>query len=173
MNKEEAEEYAKTMTYKEAVNNLKQARAIPYRKATLIKVYELAEMLDKENKGEDLYREKEQAYMQGYEDASKKYRNIPEREKGKICKDCNLCQVTDLKDWLATCNNPNSKKYLNFVKKYESCDVPEREKGEWILDETDNSVECNKCGCQIYPNDISNGEPHFCPNCGADMRGEI
>lgn len=45
-------------------------------------------------------------------------------------------------------------------------------KGEWILDETDNSVECNKCLCQIYPNDISYGEPHFCPNCGADMRGE-
>jgi hypothetical protein len=45
-------------------------------------------------------------------------------------------------------------------------------KGEWILDETDNSVECNKCLCQIYPNDISYGEPHFCPNCGADMRGK-
>ena len=43
-------------------------------------------------------------------------------------------------------------------------------KGEWILDESDNSVECNKCLCQIYPNDISYGEPHFCPNCGADMR---
>lgn len=46
----------------------------------------------------------------------------------------------------------------------------DRPKGEWILDETDNSVECNKCLCQIYPNDISYGEPHFCPNCGADMR---
>ena len=45
-------------------------------------------------------------------------------------------------------------------------------KGEWILDETDNSIECNKCLCQIYPNDIFYGEPHFCPNCGADMRGE-
>lgn len=45
-------------------------------------------------------------------------------------------------------------------------------KGEWILDETDNSVICEKCGCFLYPNDISNGEPHFCPNCGADMRGD-
>ena len=50
-------------------------------------------------------------------------------------------------------------------------DVPSVEnRGEWILDESDNSVECNKCLCQIYPNDISYGEPHFCPNCGADMR---
>lgn len=45
-------------------------------------------------------------------------------------------------------------------------------KGEWILDETDNSVECNKCGCQIYPNDISYGDAHFCPNCGCKMRGD-
>ncbi len=44
-------------------------------------------------------------------------------------------------------------------------------RGEWILDETDNSIKCNKCGCRIYANDISNGEAHFCPNCGTDMRG--
>lgn len=42
--------------------------------------------------------------------------------------------------------------------------------GEWILDETDNSVTCNKCGCMIYPNDILNGDAHFCPNCGRKMR---
>ena len=47
-----------------------------------------------------------------------------------------------------------------------------RKKSEWILDETDNSVTCKTCGCSIYPNDILNGDPHFCPNCGADMRGE-
>lgn len=45
------------------------------------------------------------------------------------------------------------------------------EKGEWILDETDNSVTCNKCGCMIYPNDILNGDAHFCPNCGRKMKG--
>lgn len=44
-------------------------------------------------------------------------------------------------------------------------------KGEWILDETDNSVTCKTCGCSIYPNDISNGDAHFCPNCGARMKG--
>ena len=47
---------------------------------------------------------------------------------------------------------------------------PDREKGEWEHDEYDNSVTCKKCGCFLYPNDIFNGEPHFCPNCGADMR---
>lgn len=47
MTKEEAEEYAKTMTYRNAVYNLTQAKCIPYRRATLIKVYELLDILDK------------------------------------------------------------------------------------------------------------------------------
>ena len=46
------------------------------------------------------------------------------------------------------------------------------DEGEWEHDESDNSVTCKKCGCSLYPNDISNGEAHFCPNCGADMRGK-
>jgi len=44
--------------------------------------------------------------------------------------------------------------------------------GHWILDETDNSITCDKCGCLIWANDISNGEAHYCPNCGANMKGE-
>ena len=51
MNHEQAEEYAKTMTYREAVMNLQYARGIAYKKATRIKLRELAEiadMLDKE-----------------------------------------------------------------------------------------------------------------------------
>lgn len=53
MIREEAEEYAKHMTYKDAVFNALQGRAIPYRKATLIKLHELlkvAEKMDKEQK---------------------------------------------------------------------------------------------------------------------------
>lgn len=47
MTKEEAEEYAKTMTHRDAVYNLTRAKCIPYRRATLIKVYELLDILDK------------------------------------------------------------------------------------------------------------------------------
>lgn len=47
---------------------------------------------------------------------------------------------------------------------------PIRPQGNWILDETDNSITCDKCGCLIWANDISNGEAHYCPNCGADMK---
>lgn len=53
MNRDEAEEYAKHMTYEDAVYNALHGRAIPYRKATLIKLHELlkvAEKMDKEKK---------------------------------------------------------------------------------------------------------------------------
>lgn len=48
MTREEAETYAKTMTYEDALYNLSQARAIPYRKATFIKVNELIKALSQE-----------------------------------------------------------------------------------------------------------------------------
>ena len=41
MTKEEAVEYAKTMSYSEAVYNALQGRAVPYKKATKIKLDEL------------------------------------------------------------------------------------------------------------------------------------
>jgi len=59
----------------------------------------------------------------------------------------------------------------NKVVKELGIDSKESE-ASWILDESDNSVTCSKCGCSIYPNDILNGDAHFCPNCGKHMRGE-
>lgn len=43
MTVEEAKEYTKTMSYTDAVYNALQGRAIPYRKATKIKLNELLE----------------------------------------------------------------------------------------------------------------------------------
>jgi hypothetical protein len=47
MNMAEAEEIAKKMTYRDAVNNALRGRCVPYKKATRIKLKELLEMLDK------------------------------------------------------------------------------------------------------------------------------
>jgi hypothetical protein len=47
MNGSQAEEYAKTMTYQEAVRNIVYAKGIRYKKATRIKLHELAEIADK------------------------------------------------------------------------------------------------------------------------------
>jgi len=52
MNLEEAKEYAKTMTYSEAVANVKYSKFIKYRKATMIKLHELAEIADKLDKAD-------------------------------------------------------------------------------------------------------------------------
>ena len=46
MNTEQAKEYAKTMTYSEAVHNVSYGKCIKYRKATMIKLRELAEIAD-------------------------------------------------------------------------------------------------------------------------------
>ena len=43
MTVEEAKEFAKRMSYTEAVHNALQGRAVPYRKATKIKLNELLE----------------------------------------------------------------------------------------------------------------------------------
>ena len=45
---EEATKYAENMTYREAIHNLKQAKSVPYRKATFIKVNELLNDLKQE-----------------------------------------------------------------------------------------------------------------------------
>ena len=47
MNVEQAKEYAKTMTYKQAVSNIGSGKFIKYRKATMIKLRELAEITDR------------------------------------------------------------------------------------------------------------------------------
>lgn len=46
MTREQAEEYAKEMTYRNAVYNALQGKCIPYRKATFIKLHELLDMVE-------------------------------------------------------------------------------------------------------------------------------
>ena len=47
MNVEQAKEYAGTMTYRQAISNVGSGKFIKYRKATMIKLRELAEMADR------------------------------------------------------------------------------------------------------------------------------
>ena len=53
--------------------------------------------------------------------------------------------------------------YKDQIDDIPTADVRENVKGEWIVE--DGEVVCSECG-----------EPHietnFCPNCGADMRGD-
>ena len=55
----------------------------------------------------------------------------------------------------------------------------DRQKGEWIRKKDswsdDSVVECSACGEEFVCTDldvIDDLDWHFCPNCGADMRGD-
>ena len=54
----------------------------------------------------------------------------------------------------------------------EALQEPERKKGQWV----DGESKCPVCGEDKFKNldaDIcADFKPPFCPNCGADMRGE-
>ena len=47
---------------------------------------------------------------------------------------------------------------------------PERKTGKWITQEFGSWAECSECH-ELY--DIPIAQSNFCPNCGADMRGEV
>ena len=55
---------------------------------------------------------------------------------------------------------------------------PERKKGKWVTHKEPHKnmcyyIKCSKCGKEaIWTNGFSLYPPNFCPNCGADMRGE-
>lgn len=56
---------------------------------------------------------------------------------------------------------------------------PEHKTGRWIFNDSELGIKCNKCG-KSFSDYINAGTgymfleeiPNFCPNCGADMRGE-
>lgn len=51
--------------------------------------------------------------------------------------------------------------------------VEERPKGKWIID--GHHIRCNRCNEYICNTDREDNEipDNFCPNCGADMRGDV
>ena len=52
--------------------------------------------------------------------------------------------------------------------------IPEREKGEWIIDKERLGYwlsTCSKCEHIFHGNELLMYKPHFCSHCGADMRG--
>lgn len=62
-----------------------------------------------------------------------------------------------------------NKKFVNLFKKgkFKFIETAVRQQGEWV-DEGVNGWKCNRCGYGVERYNNTN----FCPNCGADMRGE-
>lgn len=58
---------------------------------------------------------------------------------------------------------------LGIMSAQPTADVRENVKGRWIADELTGWL-CSNCGEHIVLNVKMHGD--YCPNCGADMRGE-
>lgn len=66
----------------------------------------------------------------------------------------------------------DGQKMMDRIKALPSAD---RLQGEWIefVSQVDGRFkECNQCGERIYLSTFYENDYNFCPNCGADMRGE-
>ena len=56
-------------------------------------------------------------------------------------------------------------RFETLIKSVPAADVRPVVRGRWEKD-TPMGYKCSVCGC-LMP-----GKPNFCPNCGADMRGD-
>lgn len=69
--------------------------------------------------------------------------------------------------WDGRCSIGRQKRIENYIKKLPPAQ-PKR--GKWNRLDMD-TLNCNKCGATFILNQGSE-KMYFCPNCGADMRGE-
>lgn len=76
-----------------------------------------------------------------------------------------FCLIADIEELTPEEN----KKFVNLFKKgkFKFIENAVRQQGEWV-DEGVNGWKCNRCGYGVERYNNTN----FCPNCGADMRGE-
>ena len=64
------------------------------------------------------------------------------------------------------------------IREIEQLPTVQPKRGKWEMGIDDRFVECSECGLMTTRNELrglavfGKNEPNFCPNCGADMRGE-
>jgi hypothetical protein len=81
---------------------------------------------------------------------------------------CNECPGFDRDDCFKL-SDKIRKKWTDEIIKALTSAQPERPKGEWIHQSKFGRIECDQCG-KVFRNSFA--PKNFCPNCGADMRGE-
>ena len=66
---------------------------------------------------------------------------------------------------------PTWNEAVDIVEHFPDADVVERKHGKWIDCKGSNGRDYRKCSECLHTQDIT-GLLNFCPNCGADMRGD-
>lgn len=65
---------------------------------------------------------------------------------------------------------------IDVIKTIPAADVLENVRGHWTnvqISVTGSSMaDCSICGVTVHNSFMGNAAPNFCPNCGANMRGE-
>ena len=156
------------MTKEEAIANIKRGKCIPYKHETLTTIIEAlktqpCDTLKLDGMLED-------AYEHGYIQAKHDFEAQPCKDAVSRKDACHLyCQLTCGKDY---CTEPCSdlKIYLDLPSVQ-----PKRPKGRWIrLCEKGEEREYDNFQCSVcnYRTIDRYMDTNFCPNCGADMRGE-
>lgn len=92
-----------------------------------------------------------------------------------------MSRYIDVDKLIEFANNTKDKTIdANDIARFPTADVRENVTGNWIkrIDNLDYGLiefegfECSLCGVKIWKDDYENVEFKFCPNCGADMRGD-
>lgn len=96
--------------------------------------------------------------MNRYIDADLLKQSIPNTKMDEF-ENCRYCRLLD------------EEQVKDLIDQQPTADVRENVKGEW------HDGDCSHCGWSwrdiAYDSDLHNGlQSNFCPNCGADMRGE-
>ena len=192
MTREEAEEYANNITYRDAINNLMKAKSIPYRKATFIKVNELLKTLEQEPMRDATPEERESIdkYIKSiskptginfWDLTDGEY--ISREEVIDIIED--VCPIYGNDYRYILREKINELPSVAIPPDHDGCEdcryqdkgedeLPCREcrqnyKDKWkkkphLIEVDDMIYKCSECGCD----DIV-GKCNFCPNCGAKM----
>lgn len=101
---------------------------------------------------------------------------IKDMEMPKDCMECMFCNHIKSNDYgtYGDCAILGDKERMNLLlhQKHSDCpliDIEERKVGKWILTD-DDFIYCSECEDSYYPRPID-ASWHYCPNCGAEMRG--
>ena len=171
MNRDEANEYAKDMTYMDALANLKAAKCVPYKKATLAKVQELVDLLESKEGGvvgvlEQIRWERDVAISQlaelgyGFGEKAKDGDTIS-RKAVEMALTGNITGMT-------------IEEYISMVSERIRNIGSTEKTGHWIVNkELNGRIYCSECGMYsgLTENDLKEGWKlgKFCSECGCRM----